>query len=456
MKKFLLIVLLVSFAFGLNAQKPSAAPEKTRVLLILDCSQSMWDKWQSDAKIKVTQKVLLNVLDSIRDNSDIEVALRVFGHLNRDSYETQLEVPFGNDNIYQLQSKIKTLVPNGANNASTALGSASKDFPRNNNSRNIVLIITDGSSGFDNKLCSEALHLQQSGIVSQTYIVSIANRGIPAEGDCGGNLIAVESEENLGATLRELFFLSDQKALVALTLVNHSGTLYETEVPVVFYDHGTHEVKYANIYHYDTEHVIDTLVVDPLVNYDITIFTNPPLQLYNKHFRGGEFNRVSVVAPTGTLNIQLKGKSTPFQIPDYTYTVHQCDSSRTVVHQSLGKAATLPEGIYDIDIHTLPQISLKKVKITGGSAKDLQIPLPGQLALTKLKVPSSGSLFAYKDGKLQWVCNLDSSSEGERIVLMPGEYQLIVKPVEATTYDATRTARFSITSGKQTAVNLSK
>ena len=59
-----------------EAQKPSAAPERTRVLLILDCSQSMWDKWQSDAKIKVTQKVLLRLLDSIGNLPDMEVALR--------------------------------------------------------------------------------------------------------------------------------------------------------------------------------------------------------------------------------------------------------------------------------------------------------------------------------------------------------------------------------------------
>jgi hypothetical protein len=58
-------ILLIGLGLMAEAQKPSAAPERTRVLLILDCSQSMWDKWQSDAKIKVTQKVLLRLLDSI-------------------------------------------------------------------------------------------------------------------------------------------------------------------------------------------------------------------------------------------------------------------------------------------------------------------------------------------------------------------------------------------------------
>ena len=102
------------------AQKSAATSEKTRVLIILDCSNSMWDRWQSEPKIKVTQKVLLRFLDSIHGFPDMEVALRVFGHLNKDSYGTQLEVPFEADNQYKLQSKIKTLVPNGGCTAASA------------------------------------------------------------------------------------------------------------------------------------------------------------------------------------------------------------------------------------------------------------------------------------------------------------------------------------------------
>ena len=114
------------------------------MLIILDCSQSMWDKWQSDSKIKVTQQVLLRFLDSIQGHTDMEVALRVFGHLNKDAISTQLEVPFASDNAYQLKSKLKTLVPNGGCTAATALDRSLKDFPKDDHARNIILIITDG------------------------------------------------------------------------------------------------------------------------------------------------------------------------------------------------------------------------------------------------------------------------------------------------------------------------
>lgn len=114
LQKIFVLVAFVVLGFAAPAQRSAAAPEKTRVLLILDCSHSMWDKWQSDAKIKVTQKVLLSFLDSIRGQSDMEVALRVFGHLNKDAFGTRLEVPFEADNNYKLQSKIKPLCPMAA------------------------------------------------------------------------------------------------------------------------------------------------------------------------------------------------------------------------------------------------------------------------------------------------------------------------------------------------------
>ena len=105
---FIFVLLAaVCHVTGAEAQtRASTTGDKTRVLIILDCSHSMWDRWQSDSKIKVTQKVLLKFLDSVANQQNIEVALRVFGHLNKNSYGTRLEVPFEKGNNYKIQSKM--------------------------------------------------------------------------------------------------------------------------------------------------------------------------------------------------------------------------------------------------------------------------------------------------------------------------------------------------------------
>ena len=254
------------------AQTKKTIPEKTRVLIILDCSNSMWDKWQSDSKIKVTQQVLLHFLDSIQNQPDMEVALRVFGHLNREAFGSRLEVPFEADNHYKLQSKIKTLVPNGGCTADSALTNALKDFPRNEKSRNIILVITDGLDDCQGSVCEVARQVQQSGSISQSFIIGIGNPDdFQQKLDCAGRFTFVPNEELFAETLHEVFYLSDQKSLVTLALTDSKHNLYETDVPVIFYDHLTHAVKASLpgeprrvVYHAHPSNIIALTFVLPL------------------------------------------------------------------------------------------------------------------------------------------------------------------------------------------------
>ena len=435
------------------AQK-TAAPAKTRVLVILDCSHSMWDTWQSDSKIKVTQKVLLRVLDSIQKQPDIEVALRVFGHLNKEAFGTRLEVPFEADNHYKLQSKIKTLVPNGGCTAATALNKSVNDFPHGD-ARNIVLIITDGMDDCDGNICDVAQQVHLSNVVVKTFIVGIGNpNDFQHQLDCAGQFFYLPNEEALDETLHTLFFLSDQKAQATLSVTDSGNNPYETELPVVFYDHQSHAAQYTTIYHYDTEHAPDTFLVDPLSSYDITFFTQPPTSLYDYHFTGGQCNTVHVVAPQGSLRIRQDSKRTAFEIPSYDILVRQHGAKTTLARQPLGAKVDYLAGSYDLEILSTPPLLLSDIQIRQGAATDLCVPLPGRLALNKPKTVTTGNIFVYKDGVLQWVCGLNPGEVSERIVLMPGEYQVILKPQNATTYSAVRSARFNILSAQQTGVNL--
>ncbi len=261
----LLIILLLLLAGVAQAQ----STEKTRLLLIMDCSNSMWDHWQSGSKIKVTQQVLLSFLDSISRQ------LRVFGHLNKEQFGTRLEVPFGSDNIYQLQSKIKTLVPQGGCTAAAALTDALSDFPATGSSRNLILIITDGMDDCDAEICDVARQVQLSGVVVQTFVLCIGGQ-LSAHASCAGSVFPVAHEEEFAKTLYDIFRLSGHKAKVVLNMVDGGGELYETEHPVAFYDHRTGVIRQSTIYSVDGKLKPDTLLLDPLVTYDMAVFTHPP------------------------------------------------------------------------------------------------------------------------------------------------------------------------------------
>ena len=462
-KRLLTILLFLTLVSTAAAQSKPVA-EKTRVLIILDCSHSMWDRWQSDAKIKVTQQVLLKFMDSVANQQGIEVALRVFGHLNKNSYGTRLEVPFEKGNNYKIQSKIKTLVPNGACTAATALSSSLNDFPplsgdskEDVQPRNIILIITDGMDDCDGNICDVARQVQMSGVIVQTFILGIGNKqDFQHSLDCAGKFTYVPNEEQYTETLYNIFRMSEEEARVVVSVNDETDHLLEATLPLAFYDSQTGVVKYTTIYSIDSRYTPDTLTVDPLVTYDITLFTTPPTVLKRRQFKPGRVNRLNIGVEQGSLRLRTDGQRTNYQVPQYPVLVYRHGSNALTGRQLMGESRDYLTGNYDIEVLSFPTLRLENVAIVASSATDLTIPTPGVANISKPKVISSGAVFELKDGVLTFVCDLDPNKINERILLMPGEYQLVVKPQSSIDYKDVRTMRFQIGSGKTTNIDLSK
>ena len=447
MRRLFIVLMLLSATLFPTVATAQQQPEKTRMLLLLDCSHSMWDHWQSNAKIKVTQQVLLSFLDSIARQHDIDVALRVFGHLNKDQYATRLEVPFGQDNIYNLQSKIKTLVPNGGCTAASALTDALSDFPPTGSSRNLILIISDGMDDCDAEICDVARQVQLSGVVVQTFVIGIGG-GAFHHADCAGSLFLVPHEEEFSKTLYDIFHLSGKKAKVVLKLLDDSGELYETEYPVAFYDHNTGVIRHSTIYSVDSRLKPDTLLMDPLVTYDITVFSHSPVDRKRLRFDVDRVNTVLVIRREGELKIKTDGRQGQWQVPDAV--VWQDNSLVTTV--PMGGTVKLGQGYYDIEIHTMPITLLRSVVVRPGATTELTIPLPGILMLTKPKEITTGAIFRIDDGLMEHATDLNPSTVGERLTLQPGQYELVLHPQNTTKYDKVQTRRFVIESNQTTKI----
>ena len=444
-------LLVAAQGLPLRAQ-PSAVPQQgpTRMLLLLDCSHSMWDTWRSGAKIKVTQQVLLSFLDSVARRNDVEVALRVFGHLNKDAFGTRLEVPFSPDNTYQLQSKIKTLVPNGGCTVEAALTDALTDFPATPLSRNIIVVITDGEGGRDNEICQVSRQVQLSGVVVQTFVVGI---GTGAFHHMTCDYLPVSDEENYTSLLLDILRLAGRKSQVVLRVEDADGSLFETEHPVVFSDHRTGVAQLTTLYAVDPSLRPDTLLLDPLVSYDVNLFTRPPLVLRNVSFRDTSVATLRLVANEGNLRVRYRGRVAPGQaLPDVL--VKPAGTANTAGTQPVGETERYLEGRYDIEVLTLPATRFSGVTIRRDTQTDLEIPLPGQLVLTKPRGITTGAIFQLRDGKPLYVATLSPSRAGERLMLQPGTYELVLHPQGATAYADVITRRFQIESNHVTKLNL--
>ena len=445
----LFIVLLLVVGGPWSVASGQRTPEKTRLLLIVDCSNSMWDHWQSNAKIKVTQQVLLSFLDSISSQHDVDVALRVFGHVNKNQFSTRLEVPFGEDNIYQLQSKIKTLVPQGGCTAATALTDALSDFPATGSSRNLILIITDGMDDCDAEICDVARQVQLSGVVVQTFVLGIGG-GAFSHADCAGSLFLVPHEEEYAKTMYDIFHLSGKKAKVVLRMLDATGDLYEAEHPVAFYDHRTGVIRHSTIYSVDGKLKPDTLLMDPLVTYDMAVFTHPPLRREAMQFSIDRPNNVDITVSEGTLKVQYSGKRPQWSQPNVDVIVRR--EGERMAAQEVGEVGQYLAGRYDVEVQTLPVTTLRGVEVRGNAATELSVPMPGMLVLSKPKGITTGAIFRLRDGQVEFATDLNPSTAGERLLLQPGQYELVLHPQSATKYDKVQTKRFVIESSQTTKI----
>lgn len=126
MKQFLLILFFLPL--GLFAQKNGTTKGEeplSRILFVFDASQSMYARWQSDMRITIAKKLMINLLDSLSGYENLQLGLRVYGHQKNyppaDCYDTRLEVPFAPGNIPKIKAKIQDLVPRGTTPIAYAL-----------------------------------------------------------------------------------------------------------------------------------------------------------------------------------------------------------------------------------------------------------------------------------------------------------------------------------------------
>ena len=146
------ISLLITFLSVFACQSTTAQntkPPITRVLFIFDASQSMYAQWEGNSRMEIAKELLSNMLDSLDDRNNLEVGLRCYGHQKpsppQDCRDTRLEVNFGKNNIPAIKKRLESLRPRGTTPIAKALEYGALDFPDNtNDSRNIVILITDG------------------------------------------------------------------------------------------------------------------------------------------------------------------------------------------------------------------------------------------------------------------------------------------------------------------------
>jgi Ca-activated chloride channel family protein len=450
----LLLLIVLNNPFSLSAQRAPAksAPVLTRIEFLFDASQSMFGRWQSGAKIDVARNLMTQMLDSLRKLSNVELALRVYGHQKQyppqDCNDSRLEVPFSKGNIDDIQAVLKRLVPKGTTPIAKSLELCGEDFP-SSPARNIVILITDGIEECGGDPCAISLALQKKGIFLRPFVIGMGlDESLKKTFDCVGRYFDATNESTFREALNVVISQALDNTTLQVNLLDEQFNPTETNVGMTFYDTFSGNPKYNFIHTLNSRGNPDTLVIDPLLTYRIVVHTIPEVSKDGILLTPGKHTTVALDAPQGTLSIKYDGTAEARKVQAI---IRKKNELRTLHVMEINSAEKLITGGYDLEILTLPRTYLNDVRIDQSKTTTVQVPRPGIITFV-CSGQGYGSIFLANEKELKFVCNLDENLTRESAILQPGRYKVIFRPKNSRETIYTIEKDFTIVSGESNVI----
>lgn len=450
---FVLFIFLFSFTFA----KAQSTPQKTRILFVLDASQSMYAKWENGQKMQIATKLLRELVDSLKDTKKVEVALRVYGHQNsvnsdgRNCKDTKLEVPFSPTNHDKIISRLREIRPRGTTLIAYSLEQAANDFPPDPNSRNVIILITDGIEECDGDPCAVSLALQKRGVVLKPFVIGLGlDPNIMDAFKCVGNFYDATSEETFKTVLGVVISQALNNTTAQVNLIDELNQPSETNVPMTFYDSFSGQVRYNFIHTINSRGVPDTVAIDPLGSYNLVVHTIPPVEKKDITLIAGKHTTIALDAPQGDLELKMNGFN---EYENLKAIVRLHGKKETLVIQDFKDKQRYITGKYDLEILTLPRTYIENVNIAQSRTTKVEIPQAGVASISTTS-KGYGSIFKQDGEELVWVCNLNVLSTRQTLTLQPGNYRVIYRPLNARQSLYTKEESFVIESGQTKQVKL--
>jgi Ca-activated chloride channel homolog len=430
--------------------------ELTRILFILDASNSMNSNWGGQTRIEAAKELLVKTIDSLNGSANLQIALRVYGHQSpitatyQDCNDTKLEVPFGPDNFMKVRNKIRTIMAKGTTPIARSLEAAAGDFP-DTNARNIIILITDGLEACDNDPCVIAKKLHDKGVKVTPFVIGLGlDLSYLDQFKCIGSYSEAETKEAFNNVLKTVISKALINTTVQINLNNIHKVPNETDVTMLLYKAGTKELMYTFVHTINRQGNPDTLTMDPSMKYDLVVNTIPKVYKNNISIIKNTHNIIPVDCPQGFIKLRFTNSTSPYQVLSRVY---QKTDQKTINTQLVGSTDKYIVGKYEVEILSLPRI-YHTVEVSQSATETIDLPAPGQLSYNATKMVAAQIFVIQENGSVEWVCNLDQVSLKGLIYLQPGNYRLVYrqKQLKSTTY--TTEKNFKIQSNKTTSINL--
>jgi len=448
-----LIGCLTLNTFG-QARSFKSPKEKTRILFVLDASNSMVQYMDGSSRMKVAKKLMTKMVDSLSQLRNIELGLRVFGHqtaiVNKDCQDTKLEVPFKPGNTKRLKETINGLKPKGYTLIAQSILSAAGDFPKSPG-RNIIILITDGVEECSGDPCAIAKALLKKGVVLQPFIIGIGDKEelFRKTYDCVGKYFNANSEAEFENVFNVIISQALNSTSAQINLLDDQGRPIETDVAMTLYDANSGKILKNYMHTLNGRALPDTLYLDPLYSYNLTVHTVPPIYKNNIEMVPGRHNTIALDAGQGRIYFKCEGTT---NYRELKCIVRKHDSTETIYAQPFNTGQDYLVGSYDIEILSVPRVYFKNIKVRQNNTTTVEIPQPGVLnfAATRSLIVS---IFYVQNNKMVWVFDIDENTRNKTILMQPGNYIAVARSTGETRTIYTKNINFTVTSAEVSRIN---
>ena len=441
-------VLLTVEVFSQKKQEPV-----NRILFVFDASQSMLGRWQSGRKIDIAKQLLTNITDSLKDVKNLELGLRVYGHQRsfppQDCDDTRLEINFIPSNVFadRIKGKLSMIRAKGTTPIAKSLEEAAADFPLDN-SRNIVILITDGKEECGMDPCAVSRLFAKKGIILKPFVIGIGlDKSWKDNLDCVGTFFDAANERDFSNILNIVISHVVDNTTTQVNLLDSLGNPTETDVPLTFYDNFTDIVKYNFVHTMNSMGNPDTMIIDPVLKYKVIAHTIPPVESDIITIQPGKHTIIPLKTSQGKLKIIINTKE------DYQFIIRKKGERETINVQNINTTQKYLTGFYDIELLTLPRQYFNNIRINQNQLTKLQLPSTG---LVNILLPANGYGGVYlNDGdKLTEIYKFNGESNQYKLTLLPGKYTVIYRAKSSKKYIYTNEETFVIKSGKSQLIKI--
>jgi Ca-activated chloride channel family protein len=448
--KAMLIAVFLLLGITLHAQ----TPEKTRILIIFDASGSMTTPIEKWTRIQVAKRMAIKLIDSLSTFKNVELALRVYGHQKtvdlKDCKDSRLEVPFAPNNLVVMKKRVNTLIPKGWTPIAYSLQECEKDFPAEKGVRNLVIIITDGMEECTGDPCLISQNLQKKGIFLKPFIIGLgSSEQFKFKFDCVGTYYDANTEKDFENVVGVIVSQAMNATSCQINLLDKKLRPVETNVLMSIYDASTKKLLFNYEHTMNGRGVPDTLFLDPLRRYDITVHTLPTVQKNNVELIVGRHNIVAIDVPQGFIEFVCTGKT------NYTdlKAVVSVKKKPGIIHaQTFNTKKRYLCGVYEMELLTTPRIHLDSVVVDENKTTTILIPQPGRLQINKSR-DLVCAIYHVVNGKMVWVADI-SDEYYQTIIMQPGKYTVVGRSKAETRTIYTFEKEFTITSATTTEINI--